>query len=179
MDPKKRKKVLNFKVHSNRRALRGILGVVIFLSKFCPELASWSSTLSELQGENAPWRWTDTHTMAVEKIKELVNSPQILNPWNHFSEEPKYLVCDGRDIGLGSWNGQGKLGSIRPCRFHYQTFSPAQLKYPSYQKEFLAIVDYLKSFEAQLRDNKFTVLMDHQPLLSFLRPRQTSQKLAR
>jgi len=40
MDPKKRKKVLDFKVPSNRRELRGILGIVIFLSKVCPELAS-------------------------------------------------------------------------------------------------------------------------------------------
>jgi len=40
MDPKKYKKVLDFKVPSNHRELRGILGVVIFLSKFCPELAS-------------------------------------------------------------------------------------------------------------------------------------------
>jgi len=84
MDPKKCKKVLDFKVPSNRRELRGILGVVIFLGKFCPELASWSSTLSELQGENAPWRWTDTHTRALQKIKEVVNSSQILKPWDHF-----------------------------------------------------------------------------------------------
>jgi len=102
MDPKKRKKALDFKVPSNHRELRGILVVVIFLSKFCPELASWSSTLSELQGENAPWRWTDTHTSALEKIKELVNSPQILKPCDHFSEAPKYLVCDASGIGLGS-----------------------------------------------------------------------------
>jgi len=40
MDPKKRKKVLDFKVSSNRRELQGILGIVIFVSKFCPELAS-------------------------------------------------------------------------------------------------------------------------------------------
>ena len=80
MDPKKRKKVLDFKVPSNHREVRGILGVVIFPCKFCLELASWSSTLSELQGENTPWRWTDTHTRALEKIKELVNSPQILKP---------------------------------------------------------------------------------------------------
>jgi len=170
MDPKKRKKVLNFQVPSHRRELRGILGVVIFLSKFCPELASWSSTLSELQGENKPWRWTDTHTRALKKIKELVNSPQVLNTWNHFSEGPKYLVCDASDIGLGSWIGQGELGSIRPYRFHYRKFSPEQGKYPTYQKELLAIVDSLKFFEAQLRDHKFTVLTDHQPLLSFLLP---------
>jgi len=178
MDPKKRKKVLDFKVPSNRPELRGILGVVIVLSKFCPELASWSSTLSELQGENAPWRCTDTHTRALEKIKELVNSPQILKPWDHFSGAPKYLVCDAGDIGLGSCIGQGELGSIRPCRFHSRKFSPAQLTYATYQKELLAIVDSVKFFNAQLRDHKFTVLTDHQPLLSFLQPRQTSQKLA-
>jgi len=132
MDPKKCKKVLDFKVSSNRWELQGILGVVIFLSKFCPQLASWSSTLSELQGENAPWRWTDTHTIALEKIKELENSLQIFKPWDHFSEAPKYLVCDASDIGLGSWIGQGELVSIRPCHFHYRTFSPAQLKYPTY-----------------------------------------------
>jgi len=48
MEFKKRKKVMEFKVPSNRWELRGILGVVIFLSKFCPELASRSSTLLEL-----------------------------------------------------------------------------------------------------------------------------------
>jgi len=101
MDPKKHKKVLDFKVPSNRWELRGILGVVIFLSNFCPELTSWSSTLSELQGENAPLRWTDTYTRVLEKIKELVNSLQILKPWDHFSESPKYLLCDASDIGLG------------------------------------------------------------------------------
>jgi len=147
MDPMKRKKVLDFKVPSNRRELRCILGIVIFLGKFCTELASWSSTLSELQGENARWRWTDTHIRALEKIKELVNSPQILKPWYHFSEALKYLVFDTSDIELGSWIGQGELGSIRHCRFHSRIFSPAQLKYPTYQKELLAIVEFLKSFE--------------------------------
>jgi len=141
-------------------------------------LASWSSTLLELQGENAPWIWTDTHTTAREKIKELVNSPQIPKPCDHFSEAPKYLVYDAKDIGLGSWIGQGELGSIRPSRFHYRKFSPAQLKYRTFQKELLAIVDSLKFFGVQLENHKFTVLTDHQPLLSFLRPRQTSQLLA-
>jgi len=75
MDPKNRKEILNFRVPRNSRELSGILSVVIFLSKFCPELASWSSTLSELQGENAPWRWTNTHAKELEKINELVNSP--------------------------------------------------------------------------------------------------------
>jgi len=99
--------------------------------------------MSELQVENAPWRWTDTHTRALEKIKELVKSPKILKPLDPFSEAAKYLVCDASDIELGSWIGQGELGSIRPCRFHSRKFSPSQLKYPTYQKELLTIIDFL------------------------------------
>jgi len=41
MDPKKCKRVLDFKVPSNHQELQGILDVVIFLDKFCPELVSW------------------------------------------------------------------------------------------------------------------------------------------
>ena len=40
MDLKKHKKVLDFKIPTNRRELRGILGAVIFLNKFCLELVS-------------------------------------------------------------------------------------------------------------------------------------------
>jgi len=80
MDPKKCKKVLDLEVPSNCRELRGILAVVIFLSKFYPELDSWSTPLPDLQGETAAWRCTDNYTRALKKIKELVNSPQNLKP---------------------------------------------------------------------------------------------------
>jgi len=36
MDPKKDKKVLDFKVPHNNRELQAIVEVVKFLSKFCP-----------------------------------------------------------------------------------------------------------------------------------------------
>ena len=48
MDPKSGKKVLDFKVPTNHRELLAVYSVIIFLSKFCFVLASWSSTLSEL-----------------------------------------------------------------------------------------------------------------------------------
>jgi len=124
--------------------------------------------MSELQDKNIPWRWTDTHTWVLGKIKELVNTAKIVKPWNHFSKEPKYLGCDASDIRLGSWVGQGELGSIEQCRFHSRKFSPAKQNYPIYQKELYAIVDSLNFFEAQLRDHKFTVLTDHQVLVPFI-----------
>jgi len=61
--------------------------------------------------------------IALEKIKELLNSTQILKPWNYFSEESKYLACDASDFGLDSWIGQGQLGKVPPFRFQTRKFS--------------------------------------------------------
>ena len=96
---------------------------------------------------------------------ELSTDSQTLGP---LLGNTKILVCNASDIRLASWIEQGELGSILPCRFLSPKFSPAQLKYPTYQKKLLAIVDSLKFFEAQLRDHNFTVLTHYQTLLSFL-----------
>ena len=58
-------------------------------------------------------------------------------------------------------------------------FNPAQLNYPTLQKELLAIIDSLKFFEAQLRGTKFTILTDHKPLETFMDRTQATQKLRR
>ena len=44
----------------------------------------------------------DTHDQAFKRLKKLVNSLQILRPWNNESKELKYLIYDASDIGLGS-----------------------------------------------------------------------------
>jgi hypothetical protein len=179
VDPKKRKTILEFPTPTRKKDLRGFLGVVNYLQRFLPGLASDASALSELQGEYSKWIWTDTHDKAFKRLKELVNSPQILRPWNNESKEPKYLICDASDVGLGSWIGQGTLDSIRPACFHSRKFNPAQLRYPTFQKELLAIIDSLHFFEAQLRGNKFVILTDHKPLLTFTQRTPDSQKLRR
>jgi len=147
MDPEKCKKVFDIMVPSNRSALWSILGLVIVLCKFFQELVSGSSGVWELEGKNAPWMGTDTHTRAHKKIQELVNSQHNFKPWYNFLEELKYLVYDASFIGLGLWIAQGELGSIWPYRFHYRKFSSIKLKYQTSQKEFLAIVDSLMIFE--------------------------------
>jgi len=62
--------------------------------------------------------------------------------------------------------------------FSFPEIQPRTGEAPHLPKELNTIVDFLKFFEAQLRDHKFKVLTDHQLLLCFLRPRKTSQKLA-
>ena len=148
--------------------MRGFRGVVNYLQRFLLGLASDTSILLELQGEYTKWIWTNTHGQAFERLKELVDSSRILRPWNNESKEPKYHICDASDVGQGSWIEQGTLDSIRPSCFHSRKFNAAQLRYHTFQKELLAIINSLCCFEAQLRGHKFVILTDHKLLLTFM-----------
>ena len=101
VDTKKRKTILEFPTSIAKQNLHGFLGVVNCLQRFLPGFTSDASTLSELQGEYITWIWTDTHDQAFKRLKELVNSVQLLRHWNNESKDPKYLICDASDVGLG------------------------------------------------------------------------------
>lgn len=68
-------------------------------------------------------------------------------------------------IGSGSWLKQGKdIKHIKPARFHRRKFSPVQTNYPTHDKEPLAIIDTLQTFEHDLIGTRFTVVTNHQSL---------------
>ena len=77
VDREKWKTILEFSTPT-RKDLRGFLEVVNYLQRFLPGLAFDASTLSELQGEYTKWICTDIHNQAFKRLKELVNSTQIL-----------------------------------------------------------------------------------------------------
>ena len=133
----------------------------------------------DLQGEYTKWIGTDTHDETFKILKELWNSFQILRPWNKESKEPKYLICDDRNVGLGSWIGEGAFDTIRQSCFRSRNFNPAQPRYRTFQKELLAIIDSLHIVEAQLRGYKCVILTDHKPLLPFIQRTRESYKLRR
>ena len=118
VDSENRKTLLELPTSSQVKDLRGFLGLVNYLPRLLPGLASNGSTLSELQGEVTKWFWRNTHDQACKSLKEVVNSSQILKGENNESKEPKCVICDTRDVGLGSWIGQGTLDAIRPSCYH-------------------------------------------------------------
>ena len=89
------------------------------------------------------------------------------------------MIYDASDVGLGSWIGQGTLDAIRPSCFHSRKFNPAQLRYATFQKELLAIIDSIHFFEAQLRGHKWVILIDHETLLTLMQRTPDGQKLWR
>ena len=143
---------------------------------FIPNLASTAALLTDLAGTTRTCRWTETDLKSFNQCKELINYIAVIKPWHNTSAVAKYVIRNTSDIVLGSWLEQGTVDRIRPVRFNYRNFNPAQLSYATLQKELLAIIDLLKFFKAQLWGTKFTILTDHKALETFLDKTEVSQK---
>ena len=66
-----------------------------------------------------------------------------------------------------------------PACFDTRKFNPTHLRYPTFQKEFWAILDSLHFFEVQSRGHQFVILTVHKPLLTFMQRIPGSQNLRR
>ena len=177
--PQKIKSILDFPIPQNKKELQRFLGMVIYLSRFCPRLSIVIAALTELTGKNdIDWEFTDEHMMAFNQCKELIAKDAVIQPINHASKQPIWLVCDASNIGIGAWIGQGPLDAIRPAQFFSKKFNSSQQNYTTYDQEMLAIVESLKRFRLQLMGHKFTVLTDHANLQYTLNHKPWTEKRA-
>jgi len=91
----------------DRKELRESLGLVNYISRFLPHIATITAPLTDLTG-NAAFVWTPTHDTAFQNTKRLADDNEVIRPINHESGVPIWLIMDASDTGVGAWVGQGE-----------------------------------------------------------------------
>ena len=154
--------------------------MVNYLRQFCTELAAAAAPLSELQGSTKQWKYTDLHSDSFQSCTYRIVSHKILEPMNVDPDQRIYLMCNSSNIGLSGWIGQIQDdGMIRPARFHSKKFNHAQINDGITKKGLLAIVDSVRPFRGMLQGHPVTILIDHQPLGTFMSSLHTTQMMIR
>ena len=149
--------------------LRAFLGLVNYYNRFLPNLASVLVPLHTLLQKKTKWYWSTDCERAFQEMKQMIASERVLA---HFNPDLPLLVsCDASPYGLGAvLSHVWPQGEEKPIAFASRTLSKAESNYSQIEKEALALVWGMKRFQQYLFGNHFTLVTDHQPLVSILNP---------
>ena len=167
-DQKKIKAIQKFPQPKNLTDLRSFLGLANQLGCFCKELSTHTNQLRGLLSSKNYYNWNSDHTVAFEKIKDILCKSPILS---HFDPKlPTYLQSDAaRNAGLGFALLQKDGDKINLIQCGSRFLSETESRYATIELELLGIVWATKKCEIYLKGmDNFTIITDHNPLVGIL-----------
>ncbi|GAA6089209.1 uncharacterized protein K02A2.6-like, partial [Tachysurus ichikawai] len=161
----------------NVSQLRSYLGLVNYYHKFLPNLLTVLHPLNALLQTRTQWKWSDSCEQAFQKTKMLVTSDIVLT---HFNPSiPVRLACDASPYGIGAvLSHKFPDGTEKPIAFASRSLTAAERNYAQIDREALSLVWGVKKFHHYLYGQRFTLITDHQPLVSIFNVRRGVSAMA-
>lgn len=179
MDPEKVQAIREWNAPMTTKGVRGFLGFANFYRRFIKGFSNIVRPLNSLTRKDAPFIWTKECQASFNGLKDKFTSGPILASFD--SERTTLVETDssGYNTGgvLSQWDEEGVL---RPCAYFSKQNAPAECNYEIYDKELLAVVRCLETWDAELRSVKsFQVITDHKNLEYFFTPRKLTERHVR
>ena len=102
-----------------------------------------TSPLTSLTRKGVRFLWSPAAAAAFKQLQQSFTSAPVLQ---HFQPDlPITVEADASDFALGCILSQeNPQGELHPVCYYSRKFSPAELNYPIYDKELLAVVEAFK-----------------------------------
>jgi hypothetical protein len=160
VDPKKVAAVKEWPVPNNVHDVRCFLGLTGFYRKFVKQYASIAHPLTELTRKDAPWRWRDdVEGVAFRKLQDALTSAPVLAVPDPALPYELFTDASGFAVGAVLLQDQGK--GLQPVAYLSRKLSPAEQRYPTGDREMLAIVHALTVWRCYLEGTVVKVNSDH------------------
>ena len=165
-DPKKLEAIQKFPVPANLTDLRSFLGLVNQLGNFSSQISAAAGPLRDLLKTRNAFLWLPEHSIAFEKVKEVLTSPACLAQY-HPDAELLLQTDASRLNGLGFALLQLQDGEWRLLQCGSRFLRDAETRYAMVELEALAIYWAIKKCHLYLAGiPHFQVNTDHYPLKS-------------
>lgn len=140
--------VKQFRVPETREEVRSFLGLVNFIGKFIPNLATISEPLRSLTKQCSKFVWNEQHLKAFVQLKDLMTRDLALGFYN--TNDRTQLYADASPVGLGAVLVQIDSNGPRVISYAHKSLSTVEKRYAQTEKEALSLVWSVEKFHFYL-----------------------------
>ena len=173
--PEKVKAITELQVPTYVPELRRVIGMINYLRRFMPNLATEIHPMTDLFKSERAWTWGPTKQKAFDKVNEILSCSTMLALYD--PQKPNVVCADASSYGIGGVLMQDHGGQLCPVAFCSRTLTETEVKYAQIEKECLAAVwtcERLSQYLVGLPT--FQLLMDHKPLVPLISQREMDKK---
>lgn len=170
--------ITQFPTPKNKTELRSFIGSINFLRRFVKDISAILTPLSKLTFSKVNFNWFDIKENAFNSVKQALSSALVLK----FANLTKQFIIesDTSNFAIGAVLLQEFDGIEHPIAYFSYKMLPAEVNYPIYDKELLAIVAALAEWQHHLQNihHPFLIRTDHKALEYFKSPKLLNQRQA-
>ena len=142
--------------------MRSFLGLASYYRKFVEKFSAINTPLTALLHKNHKFEWFKKAQKAFDMLKEKLTTTSVLLLPD--STKPFVITTDASDYAIGAVLSQIQGKSEQPVAYESRKLSPAEQNYAVHEKELLAIVHAIRTWQMYLEGQYFTVVTDYASL---------------
>lgn len=161
--------IKHFRTPNSKEEVRSFLGIVTFVAKLIPDLATKTNFLRQIIKKDVKFEWNPEQEEAFQAIKnEMCNIKTLA----YFDPADKTkLVTDASPYGLGAVLIQRKQDGDRIIAYAAKSLTDCESRYCTTEKEALVeVVWAIEKFRMYLLGLEFELETDHKPLEAIFTP---------
>ena len=162
-DDSKIKAICDFKTPANKQDVMRLLGMVNYLGKYIPNMATITKPLRDLLKENIVWQWGHIQEETLKQIKTVLTSQPILKFYD--ASKPCKISVDASKSGLGAV----LLQDDNPIAYASRSLTESQQRWAQIEKEMYAVVFGCERFNQFIYGKHTIIETDHKPLQSIIK----------
>ena len=172
---KKTEAITNLQHPKTFKQLKSFMGSIHHLNKFIPNLAQLCTPLRPLLSSSSKFHfmWNQQHEEAFQIILKAVRN---ITENRHFvSNRETRIVCDASREGIGAALEQETPDGWATVAYASRFLNACENKYSVNELELLAAVWAIDHFKYYLYGRRFTLITDHQALVSALNSNKSNK----